>query len=114
MSQQQPAYIIKGADVDLSIFLQIRDANGITLPYDLTAKTVSVSYKNTNNVLVTKVAPDVDVVDPVYANVILKLTDVDTEALKVGFFDFDVIVVEAADTKIWKFEKSVTVKDRVR
>jgi hypothetical protein len=114
MSQQQSAYIIKGADVDLSIFLQIQEANGITLPYDLTSKTVSVSYKNSSNVLVTKVDPQVEVVDAVYANVILHLTDVDTEALKVGFFDFDVIVVEASDTKIWKFEKSVTVKDRVR
>jgi hypothetical protein len=98
----------------LSIFLQTKDCNGVILPYNLTGKTINVKYKNGAGVLVTKTNPDVEILDAVYSNIILHLTDADTSALKAGFFDFDVIIEDGSDTKIWKFEKEVTVKERIQ
>jgi hypothetical protein len=106
--------IVKGSDIDISVFLQTEDCNGIILPYNLTGKTLEVVYKNGAGALVTKVSPDVQVIDAVYANIILTLTEADTDALKTGYFDFDVIIEDGADTKIWKFIKEVTVIDRIR
>jgi hypothetical protein len=112
MSQQN--IITKGSDIELSVFLQIQDCNGIVLPYDLTGKTVSCLYRDAANVLVTKISPDVAVLNAVSGNISITLTDTETDALKVGFLVFDIRVDDGSDRKIWRFEREVTVRDRVR
>jgi hypothetical protein len=114
VTTQNKNTVVKGSDISLSVFLQTKDCNGVILPYNLTGKTVEVVYRNGSGALVTLTNPAVQVLDPVYSNISISLSETDTENLKTGFFDFDVIITQGGDTKIWKFEKQITVVDRIR
>ncbi len=107
--------IVKGSDPSLEIMLQIQDCDKL-LPHDLTGKTVEVKYKNSTGTVITKTTPtDVLIVDAVYGQLNLNLTDTDTEALAIGGLALDVYVTDAGKTLIWKFDKSlITVVDRIR
>lgn len=106
--------IVKGSDIVLSVFLQTKDCNDVILPYNLTGKTVQVVYRNGVGAIITLSSPAVTILDAIYSNVTITLSEADTEALRTGFFDFDVVITEGSDTKIWKFERQVTVIDRIR
>lgn len=108
------AKIVKGSDVSIPITLLLKDSSGVTLPQDLTGKTISVKYKNSSGVTVTVTgSPGISILNAVYGNLSLNLTDAETDALKSGDFPFDVILVQGSDTKIFKIEKQITVVDRI-
>jgi hypothetical protein len=106
--------IVKGSDPRIAITLQTSD-RGMFSPYDITTKTISVKYKDSTNVLVTKnTAPSIEIIDAVYGKLSLNLTDTDTEALKIGKLNLDVYVEEAGETLIWKLVGQINVIDRIR
>lgn len=114
MSTQKRNTIVKGSDTSVSVFLQTKNCDDVILPQDLTNKTLSLTYRNGAGVLVTIPNSQIQVINAVYGSILIPLSDTQTEELRTGFFDFDVIVEEGTDKKIWQFERQVTVTDRIR
>jgi hypothetical protein len=106
--------IVKGSDVSIPVTLFLEDSAGVRLPQDLTSKTISVKYKNSSGVVVMVTgSPGISVLNAVYGNLSLNLTDTETDALKSGDFPFNVILVEGSTTQIFIIEKQITVVDRI-
>lgn len=106
--------IIKGSDPRIAITLQTSECE-MVLPYDLTGKTVTVKYKDSTGVLVSKTGtPSITILDAVYGKISLNLTDIDTESLKIGKLSLDVYIEESGETLIWKLIDQINVVDRIR
>jgi len=100
--------IVKGEDKEITVKLNITDVG----PLDLTSKTISVKYLDGTNAIQTKTGTLVGTAPQ--GRFSFLLSDVETEALTLGNFDFDIYIDEAGDTQIYKAVKLAKVIDRIR
>ena len=106
--------IVKGSDPRLVVVLQQKDNCGV-MPLNITSTmVVSYVYKDLQGVKTKTGLPSVEVIDAAYGKILINLTDLETEKMKIGTLDFDIYVDDGGDRLIWRFIGKVNVQDRVR
>ena len=102
--------IVKGDDREIKITMRQKTPDGkVGDPLDLTGKTVKMAYKNESGV---RVEINATVDSAILGKITVPFTDVQSQALKVGDFKFDIIVDEAGDTQTYPIQNKITIKDK--
>lgn len=106
--------IIKGEDKVINVKMNLKNGLGFIIgPKDLTGKTITVKYRIPSEADLQEVSGLITGPET-QGRFSFSLTDVETELLPLGVFNFDVYLVEGSDTDIEKVTKLVVVEDRLR
>lgn len=106
--------IIKGEDKEINVQMSLKNSLGVIIgPKDLTGKVITIKYKESGSetlveIIAAALTPETQ------GRFVFSLSEIQTEALALGYFNFDIYLTESGNTDIERVIKLVTVEDRLR
>jgi hypothetical protein len=102
-------FLTKGEDREFFLTIKTVECDTVGDPLDLTGKTVTIQYKNNQNLIVTLPCT---IVNALLGKISFSFNDTQSSQLNNGPLPFDIVVVEGSDMQIYPVSNKITVRNR--